>query len=130
MNKDVNDCVTVSKKIAKRIRKQCMGNSLPASMIKDLETDTIDQHETGIWKGWVHHAEIMGSTGIPSKGIKWLIIDKSSEEIKIKAGKNTNSKELTKANFWELVFNCPTKYPCTPVDYGIAKSLGQFDSSI
>jgi len=40
-----------------------------------MERYNVDKNEEGIWKGFVYHSEIQGSSPISSEGVRYLEIN-------------------------------------------------------
>lgn len=75
------ECQAEVRKLGSRIRQQCLGGGLSQQKLKDLAKDTIDQHDDGVWAGWVFHSVIVDGEGSANPEPVFITIDANKREV-------------------------------------------------
>lgn len=127
IHKDEPDCPKLVRKLARRMKMNCLGSSMSPDKIKDLEVDTKDRHEEGRWSGWVFHAEVSGATALPTKEMVYLDINPNKELVSIGPNPRVIKKDW---KLYDMLFPCGTNGPCKIEEWANLNKLDGFQKAM
>ena len=114
-----SDCVSRSKELAVQLREACLKQrsaGLPGSTF-DYNQGTYDDHDNGIWRGWVKMAPLKGD--LPKVTAYFLDLDAHRGTVTFK---QQGGSSLEKVRVTYIEFLCKNKGICKVQDYSVHKA--------